>query len=97
MNIFFSTVSSRKVEVHFRFKDGAVYGFEKICGAGKENMHVIVGRWPEDVQQLLVKVDDYWYDEALSPDMTIKLDGREKYTQMLRDAAMRVKPEGICV
>jgi hypothetical protein len=98
MNIHFHTGSFREVEVELHFTDGKIYQFTQNCKPQAENTHTVVGRWPNRVNKLLVKTEDYWYDEPLSvgPDdsLTIELEGREKYTQMLRDAAMRVKPEG---
>jgi hypothetical protein len=96
MNIHFETTANQKVEVELHFADGKKYGFEVSCHAHSTTVHTVVGRWRADISRLLVKVDDYWYDEPVNMPvydvMTIKLDGREKYTQMLRDAAMRVKP-----
>ena len=97
MNIHFETTCSREVEVELIFSDGKKYGFTKKCYYGAVNTHTVIGRWPATVERMLVKTDDYWYNEPLIlgpyDSLTIKLDGREKYTQMLRDAAMRVKPE----
>lgn len=97
MNIFFTTASLHDVEVELHFTDGKKYGFEARCQPHKQNFHVVVGRLHGEIEKMLVRIDDYWYTERIEPyagDITIKIDGREKYTQMLRDAAMKVKPNG---
>jgi hypothetical protein len=96
MNIHFQTKAPREIEGELHFTDGKIYSFKVRCHGHGSTTHTVVGRWRADISRLLVKVDDYWYDEPLTmtpfDTMTIKIDGREKYTQMLRDAAMRVKP-----
>ena len=97
MNVHFETNAIRDVEVELHFTDGKIYSFRTHCHPHNRNTHTVVGRWPEHTSKLLVMTDSYWYDEPLivgpDDDLTIQLDGRDKYTQMLRDAAMRVKPE----
>jgi hypothetical protein len=99
MNIFFQTAAPKEVEGEIHFTDGTVYNFEVSCQpstqSNHQNLHVVVGRTNEHVDKLLVKIDDYWYTEPVNchaSAITIKINGREKYTQMLRDAAMKVKP-----
>jgi hypothetical protein len=97
MNIFFHTASPREIECEVHFTDGKVYNFKVSCQASKNNYHVVTGRPFDQIAKLLVKIDDYWYTEQITSyagDINIKVDGREKYTQMLRDAAMKVKPSG---
>lgn len=96
MNVYVDTQIARDIEIELRFTDKSVYNFKMRCDPHSNNRHVVVGRINGDVLQLIIKADDYWYDETLLAravdDITIVLDGREKYTQMLRDAAMRSKP-----
>lgn len=97
MNIHFETEVARDVELELHFTDGNIYTHKTRVLPYTRNTHTVVGRSHSHVKKLLVKTDDYWYDETvlLGPDdeLTIQMAGREKYTQMLRDAAMRVKPE----
>lgn len=95
MNINFVTASPHHVEVEMHFTDGKIYNFEVSCQPHIINMHTAIGRRNAEIAKMLVKIDEYWYTEQVPANcdhITIKIDGREKYTQMLRDAAMKVKP-----
>lgn len=97
MNIHFRTEIARDVEIELHFTDGKVYTHKARVLPYTRNTHTVVGRGHASISTFLVKTDGYWYDHTVlitpADELTIELDGREHYTQMLRDAAMRSKPE----
>lgn len=89
------------VEVELHFWDSAVYCFTAVLEPspyvmGCESRTHVVGRRLMDVNKFLVKYNEYWYEEFVprkgDGDLIVRLSGRDRATQMLRDAAMRAKP-----
>ena len=91
------------VDVELHFYDKTVYAFTAdihhnpySSNIMNESRHHVVGRQLRDVNKFLVKYQEYWYEEYVPQsgdgNLVVKLHGRDRATQMLRDAAMRAKP-----
>jgi hypothetical protein len=105
MNITFESDRPVEAECEVHFNDKTFYRFDikvdqlySVYGAPLEAKHTVPGRWLPDVNKVLVRYLDYWYEEYVPrggdphAGLKIKLTGRDRATQMLRDAAMRAKP-----
>lgn len=91
------------VEVELHFYDKSVYAFQAqvfhapyTSNIMEEARYHVVGRQLRDVNKFLVKYQEYWYEEYVPQsgdgNLVVKLHGRDRATQLLRDAAMRAKP-----
>lgn len=91
------------VDIELHFYDKIVYAFTVEIHRNPyssnimdEGRHHVVGRRLRDVNKFLVKYQEYWYEEYVPQsgdgNLVVKLHGRDRATQLLRDAAMRAKP-----
>jgi hypothetical protein len=102
MIIRFLNARPGKIPCEVLFFDRTVY--KTACRPSISPYSILmIGRQLHEVRKIKYCYEDYWYEyypvatdtaSFVKPDvLDIDLKDKDKYTQMLRDAAMRAKPE----